>query len=99
MWVSDISWRIKNAGKNVFLYYTVTVMSEYGPVSSATVDSTLTYGTTTWSYSGLTDSNGKVEFGRKIGTGDYIAEVTGISHIVYTYNSTRDIDNPITYPE
>jgi len=99
MWVSDISWRIKRAGPNVFLYHTVTVMSNDGPVSSATVYSTLTGPDGTWYYSGSTDnSNGQVEFSLKgASSGTYTAEVTDINHASYTYNPSLDVDNPSTY--
>jgi subtilisin family serine protease len=98
MWVSDISWRIKQAGPNTFLYHTVTVMSNDGPVSSATVYSTLDGPGGTWYYSGSTDSNGQIEFSlRGAGSGKYTATVTDISHASYTYNSALDMDNPSTY--
>jgi len=100
MWVSDISWRIKQAGPNTFLYHTVTIMSNDGPVSSATVDSTLTGPDGTWYYSGSTDRNGQVEFSLKgASSGTYTAEVTDINHASYTYNPSLDADNPSTYPD
>ncbi len=98
MWVSGISWRIKQAGPNTFLYYTVTIMSNDGAVSSATVYSTLTGPDGTWHYSGLTDSNGQVEFSLKgASSGTYIAEVTDINHASYMYNPSLDEGNPSTY--
>jgi len=98
MWVSDISWRTKQAGPNTFLYYTVTVMSDDGPVSSATVYSTLTGPSSTWDFSGTTDSNGQIEFGLKgASAGTYTAEVTAITHSSYTYNEALDVDNPDSY--
>ena len=98
MWVSGISWRTKQAGPNTFLYYTVTVMSDEGPVSSATVQSTLTGPDGSWSFSGATDSNGEIEFSLKgASSGIYTAEVTGITHSSYTYNPDKDVDNPSSY--
>jgi len=86
MWVSDISWRIKRAGPNVFLYHTVTVMSGDGPVSSATVSSTLDGPGGPWYFSGATDSNGEIEFRLKgASSGTYTATVTDITHASYRY--------------
>jgi hypothetical protein len=98
MWVSDISWRIKQAGPNTFLYHTVNVMSNDGPVSSATVYSTLSGPSGPWYYSGSTDSNGQIEFSlRGASSGTYMATVTDITHTTYTYNSALDVDNPSSY--
>jgi len=98
MWVSDISWRIKQAGPNTFLYHKVTVMSDDGPVSSAIVYSTLSGPGGTWYYSGSTDSNGQIEFSLKgASSGTYTATVTDITHVTYTYNSALDVDNPSSY--
>ncbi len=100
MWVSDISWRIKQAGPNTFLYHTVTIMSNDGPVSSATVYSTLTGPDGTWYYSGSTDRNGQVEFSLKgASSGTYTAKVTDINHASYTYNPSLDVGSPSTYPD
>ena len=100
MYVSDISWSIKIAGPNIFLYHTVTVMDEYGAlVSGATVYSTLTSDVGgPWYFSGTTDANGQVRFTLgKAKPGDYTAEVTSILHSIYTYNPALDVDNPSYY--
>jgi hypothetical protein len=109
MYVWDISWREKAAGKNTFLYYTVTVRRDSDGdgvaevtdelVSDATVYATLTnLGTSaTWDHSGNTDTSGQVEFGEKVGPGNYEAHVTNIVHSTYTYNPSLDVDNPDTY--
>ena len=100
MYVYDISWRVKNAGPNKFLYHTVTVKAETGVlVSDATVYSTLTLtGGGSWEFSGITDANGQVKFTlNKAKTGDYTAQVTNIVHSAYTYNSASDVDNPDYY--
>jgi len=98
MWVSGISWRTKSAGRNLFLYHKITVMSDDGPVSSATVDSTLSGPGGPWYFPGITDSNGQVEFSLKTSSsGSYTAFVTDITHASYTYNLARDIGNPSTY--
>lgn len=100
MYVSNISWSVKNAGPNKFLYYTVTVKGESGDlVSGATVYSTLTLtGGGSWDFSGITGENGQVKFRLgKAATGDYIAAVTDITHSIYVYNSLMDVDNPSYY--
>jgi subtilisin family serine protease len=100
MYVYDISWSVKNAGPNKFLYHTVTVKAETGVlVSDATVYSTLTLaGGGSWEFSGITDANGQVKFTlNKAKTGDYTAHVTNIVHSAYTYNSALDVDNPDYY--
>ncbi len=98
MWVSEISWRIKQAGPNTFLYHKVTVMSDDGPVSSAIVYSTLSGPGGPWYYSGSTDSNGQIEFMLKgASSGTYTATVTDITHDSYTYNSELDVGNPSSY--
>jgi hypothetical protein len=97
MWVSDISWRAKQAGPNLFIYFTVTVTSDYGSVSSATVYSTLDGPGGSWDFSGITDSNGQIEFSLKGGShGTYTATVIAITHDIYTYNQSKDLDNPDT---
>ncbi len=100
MYVSNISWSVKNAGPNKFLYHTVTVKGESGAlVSGATVYSTLTLtGGGSWDFSGITDENGQVKFRLgKAATGDYTAEVTDITHSIYVYNPLMDVDNPSYY--
>lgn len=109
MYVWDISWREKTAGRNTFLYYTVTVRRDSDGdgvaeatdelVSDATVYATLTnLGTSaSWDHSGITDTSGQVEFGEKVGPGNYEAHVTNIVHSTYTYNPSLDVDNPDTY--
>jgi hypothetical protein len=98
MWVSGISWRIKRAGPNTFLYHKVTVMSNDGPVSSAIVYSTLSGPSGSWYFSGSTDSNGQKEFSLKgASSGTYTAMVTDITHASYTYNSDLDVGNPSSY--
>ena len=99
--IDDVDSKIKVAeipetsGKNKFLAHTVTVMSASGVVSDATVSSTLTNLDTgkSWTFSGITDANGQVTFERKCKSGDYKAEVTGITHTLYTYNPSLDLDN------
>lgn len=98
MWVSDISWRIKQAGPNTFLYHKVTVMSNDGPVDNAIVYSTLSGPGGPWYYSGSTNSNGQIEFSLKgASSGTYTATVTDITHNIYTYNSGLDVGNPSSY--
>jgi len=99
MYVSDITWSYKIAGRNNFLYHTVTVKEESGAlVSDAIVYSTLTSDVGgPWYFSGTTDANGQVKFTLKTQPGDYIAEVTNIVHSVYTYNPALDVDNPSSY--
>jgi hypothetical protein len=109
MYVWDISWREKSAGPNTFLYYTVTVRWDSDGdgvaeatdalVNGATVYSTMSKNGTTsaWDHSGITDSNGQVEFGEKVGPGDYKAEVTDITHSTYIYTPVLDVDNPDYY--
>jgi hypothetical protein len=96
MYLSNISWSEKSAGKNIFLSHTVTVMSAEGVVIGATVYSTLTNLNTgeTSTFSGLTDATGKVSFEKKCKPGNYEAFVTDIVHTTYDYNSDLDIDNP-----
>ena len=99
MWVQSITWSKKVAGPNRFLYYTVSIKSDNGPVSGATVYSTLTnLGTgSTSTFSGSTDSNGAVTFSLKTGLGTYEALVTAVTHSTYTYNALLDVENPSTY--
>ena len=110
MYVWDISWSSKTKGKNKFLDYTITVRYDSDNdgtaevtdalVSDATVYSTLTHSDTGdyWTFSGITDSNGQVEFTQKVtSTGDYKAEVTDITHGAHTYNPALDVDNPDYY--
>ncbi len=100
MYVSDISWSVKNAGPNKFLYHTITVKEESGAlVSGATVYSTLTLtGGGSWDFSGITGENGQVIFTlKKANSGDYMAEVTDITHSIYVYNPLMDVDNPSYY--
>ena len=109
MYVWDISWRIKIAGRNTFLYHTITVkwdsdgdgIAEEADefVSDATVFSLFTQNGTTnsWEFSGVTDTNGQVEFGAKVTAGDFKAEVTGIVHSIYSYTPELDVDNPDYY--
>jgi PKD repeat protein len=68
-------------------------------VSGATVEFTLTHESgESQSYTGTTDSNGQVEFQwKRAPSGSYTAEVTGLSHTSYTWDSTLDADNPDTY--
>ena len=110
MYVWDISWREKSAGKNTFLYYTITVRWDSNGNGFADIDDTFVpdatiYTTLTqvgmsnsWDHSGITDLNGQVEFGEKVVPGDYMAEVTSITHSSYTYNSALDQDIPDYYP-
>jgi len=110
MYVWDISWREKAAGKNTFIYYTITIRRDSDNdgvaeitdalVTDATVYATLTQvdASNSWDHSGITDINGKVEFGEKVAPGNYMAEVSSIIHSSYTYNSALDIDNPDYYP-
>jgi hypothetical protein len=99
MYVSDIDWSERIAGRNIFLSHIVTVMSAGGVVSGATVYSTLTNTDTgeTSTFSGVTDATGKVSFEKKCKPGLYMAEVTNILHTSYTYNPGLDVDNPDTY--
>ncbi len=88
MWVSGISWRVKQAGPNIFLYHTVTVMSNDGPVSSAMVYSILEIPGDTRDFSGATDSKGEVVFGFKgASNGTYTLIDIEIIHDSYNYNS------------
>lgn len=51
-----------------------------------------------WSFSGETNSEGKVTFTLKFASnGDYKAEVTNVTHDTLTYNSSLDADNPDFY--
>lgn len=100
MWVAGISWSVKVAGPNRFLYHTVSIVSDDGPVSGATVHSTLTYISTgsTFIFSGTTDSNGVIKFTLKgASLGVYEAFVTDVSQSTYTYNAASDQGNPSTY--
>jgi len=100
MYVFDISWSVKNAGPNKFLYHTVTVKEESGAlVSGATVYSTLTLtGGGSWYFSGITGENGQVIFTlKKANSGEYTAEVTDITHSIYVYDPLMDVDNPSYY--
>jgi hypothetical protein len=100
MYVSEISWSEKVAGRNIFLTHTVTVMSAEGiVVSDATVYSTLTNTDTgeTSTFSGVTDETGKVSFEEKCKPGPYEAFVTDIDHTTYDYNPALDVDNPSGY--
>jgi subtilisin family serine protease len=99
MWVQGISWSKKVAGPNRFLYHTVTITSNNGPVSGATVSSTLTLeGGSSYTFSGTTDSNGAVTFSLKgASLGTYTALVTSVTHSSYTYNAAKDVGNPSTY--
>ncbi|MFW6117167.1 MAG: S8 family serine peptidase [Thermoproteota archaeon] len=96
MYVYDISW--KEAGPH--LKSAVTILSDSGnPVSGANVDYTLTYpdGEKSTTY-GVTDSNGQVEFmWKQVPSGEYIGEVTALTHNAYTWNSGLDVDNPDMY--
>jgi len=100
MYVSEISWSERIAGKNIFLSHTVAVMSAEGVVvSGATVYSTLTNTDTgkTSTFSGVTDETGKVSFEQKCKSGYYEAFVTDIVHTTYDYNHALDVDNPDYY--
>jgi len=106
MYVWNITWREKNAGPNTFLYYTVIIRWDSDGegdaeetdelLSGATVYTTLSkIGTTTpWWHSGVTDANGQVEFGEKVGPGYYTAEVKDIVLSGYNYSSDLDRNNP-----
>jgi hypothetical protein len=96
MYVSDIFWSFRTAGRNIFLSHTVTIMSSQGAVSDAMVYSTLTNTDSGISYlfSGVTDSMGKISFEQKVKAGSYEAFVTDINHNVFTYDKTLDNDNP-----
>ena len=99
MWVQGISWSKKVAGPNRFLYHTVSIRSDSGPVSGATVSSTLTHESgSSYTFSGTTDSNGVVTFtlkGASLGT--YTAFVTSVTHSTYNYNGEKDMGNPSSY--
>jgi hypothetical protein len=109
LYVWDITWREKPAGRNTFLYYEVTVRRDSNNnniaeitdelVSDATVYATMSkVGTTdSWIHSGTTDINGQVEFGEKVGPGDYKAEVTDIVLSGYNYTPNLDRNNPSYY--
>jgi hypothetical protein len=106
MYIWDIQWREKNAGPNIFLYYTVTIRWDSDGdgvaeatddlLSGATVYATLSMSRTTnsWSHSGITDASGQVEFGEKVGLGDYKAEVIDIILSGYSYTPDININNP-----
>jgi subtilisin len=68
------------------------------PVSGATVYCSLTHDSRTKTYQGTTDSIGQVEFQwKKAPSGTYTAEVTHLTHVTYTWNSSLDVDNPSSY--
>ena len=75
-------------------------MSDSGPVSDATVYSTLTHNNTgnNWTFSRTTDTNGQVKFTLgKAPLGNYTALVTDITHATYTHNPAMDVNNPGYY--
>jgi hypothetical protein len=106
MYIWDISWREKTAGPNTFLYYTATVRWDSDGsgtaeesdelVSDATVFSTLSQNGTSniWEFSGGTDSSGNVEFGSKVSSGDFMAEITNVIHSAYEYTPELNVINP-----
>lgn len=109
MFVSDISWMLKQAGPNTFLTHKITVRYDSDEdgiaeltdalVNGATVYSTLTHVTTqeNWGFVGVT-IDGVVEFTQKVtATGQYEAHVTDVIHGVYMYESEMDMDNPDVY--
>lgn len=97
MYVSDISW--SSAGPH--LKSIVTIKEDSGGfVSGATVYYTLTNQNTGDSkgFTGVTDSNGQIEFmWKRAPSGYYEGIVTSITHITYIYDSTLDLDNPDYY--
>ncbi|MGD9498146.1 MAG: hypothetical protein AB7Y46_17730, partial [Armatimonadota bacterium] len=104
MYVWDIAW--SKTGPHLVIAVTVLVDSDADgraeatdqPVSGATVAMSLTRGTSSWSFTGTTDSSGRVQFMHKrAASGDYTATVNSISHSAYHYDPSLDADNPDSY--
>lgn len=107
MYVWSIDFSKKTAGPNTFLYVTVTINRDSNAngvaeeldaeVSLATVSLRLDNQTTgqSWTGQGDTDDSGQITFQvNKAPSGTYVAEVTGLTHATYTWNSALDHENP-----
>jgi thermitase len=95
MHVSDISMWDSKAGKNYFVYTTVTIVDESNSlVPDVTVDLTTTLpGGSTISASGVTGADGVATFKVKSQqTGTYVSEVKNATHAFYTYNPEANIE-------
>jgi predicted secreted protein len=92
--VSAIDMRYSQAGKNFFVYITVTIVDDGGTaVANATVDlrMTLPDGSVATG-SGATAADGTVTFSVKSkATGTYKSEVTNVSHASYTYDPANSV--------
>jgi len=89
MHVSGITMSSKMAGRNAFVYTTVTIVDASGnPVSNATVNLTTTLPDgQTDSGAGITAGDGTVTFSLKSGqTGTFTSEVTNVTHASLTYD-------------
>ncbi len=88
MYVGSITW--KETGPH--LKATVTILSgPSSPVSGATLQFSITTGSTTEEYTGTTDSSGVVEFQwKRAPSGTYEASVISLTHSTYSYDSDLD---------
>ncbi|MGB2865769.1 MAG: S8 family serine peptidase [Sedimentisphaerales bacterium] len=92
MYVWDIFMDYSTAGPNYFIYTSVTIVGEAGPVSDATVYLTTTLEESTDSTTGITGSDGTVTFKLKSRqTGTYTSEVTNVTHASLTYEPSLNV--------
>jgi len=94
MYVENITFSSKVAGKNLFLYTTVKVVNGTGdPLGGASVSMTLSYVSgSSWNFSGTTGSDGKVIFNlNKASSGNYTATVTTLVFGNYTWNTLEGV--------
>jgi C1A family cysteine protease len=101
MHVSAIDMSYSQAGKNYFVYTTVTMADESGAgVADATVSLEITIpGGSIASGSGATAADGTVSFSVKSkATGTYLSEVTDVTHASYTYDPGANVETSETLP-
>jgi len=103
IYVRSIDFTEKQAGKNTFLYVTVTIsrdsdadgIAEESDSKVEGVSFSLYINGELWTDSRYTDATGQVTFAlRKAQAGTYVASVTDLTHSTYTWNSALDVENP-----
>ncbi len=97
MYVKDITFAEKRYGPGgsfVDLMITVEVLrsSDNQPVSDASVELYLERNSSSWSFAGTTNADGKVTFTlKRAPTGDYTATITELIHSVYVWDDSKGV--------